>query len=182
MMAWVHSSAFADGTVMTQNITEDTIFTKSESPYYINSMIEICKYATLTIEPGVELISKPGTGNGFTMNGKLKALGTAAEPIKMQGMYISAWTLWTKEASMQLDHTLVSNTNMDIKDLQLTVENSEFSKGRLSLSGTFSTTSAAPITIIENNFFGTIRLAVNWMGHHQEGQLMERITIGERPI
>ncbi|MEH7307569.1 Ig-like domain-containing protein, partial [Neobacillus drentensis] len=211
MLASVHSPAFAEGTVVKTYITENTTFTKSGSPYYINGMIEIGKNATLTIEPGVELISKPGTGNGFTVNGKMKALGTSEEPIKMEGMYISAWTTWTKEASMELDHTMVSNTNMDIQDLTLTVTNSEFSKGRLSLSGTFVTihnsffhdqskigftstgpkpgslsvkgntfinngtgytdvevsrrdTSKAPITINENNFFGTVRLAVKMDG------------------
>ncbi|WP_218350914.1 Ig-like domain-containing protein [Bacillus sp. sid0103] len=211
MLAWVHTPAFAEGTVITTSITEDTVFNKAGSPYYINSMMEIGKNATLTIEPGVELIGKPGSANGLTVYGKVKALGTAEEPIKFQDMYISAWTTWTKEASMQLDHTVVSNTNMDIQDLQVTVTNSEFSKGRLSLSGSFATiengffhdgskigftstgskpgslsvkgntfmnngsgytdvevsrrdTSKAPITITENNFFGTLRLAVKLDG------------------
>lgn len=211
LLAWGHTPVFAEGTVITNYITEDTVFKKEGSPYYINAWVQIGKYATLTIEPGVELISKPGTGNGFTVYGKLKALGTAAEPIKMKDMYISAWTTWTKEAAIQMDHTVVSNTNMDIQDLQVTVTNSEFSKANLSLSGTFATiensffhdqakigftstglkpgnlsvkgntfindgsgytdvklsrrdTSTAPITITENNFFGTIRLAVKLDG------------------
>ncbi|WHY66807.1 Ig-like domain-containing protein [Neobacillus sp. SuZ13] len=211
LLAWGHTPVFAEGTVITNYITEDTVFKKEGSPYYINAWVQIGKYATLTIEPGVELISKPGTGNGFTVYGKLRALGTAAEPIKMQGMYISAWTTWTKEAAIQLDHTVVSNANMDIQDLQVTVTNSEFSKANLSLSGTFATiensffhdqakigftstglkpgnlsvkgntfindgsgytdvklsrrdTSTAPMTITENNFFGTNRLAVKLDG------------------
>ncbi|MEH7748660.1 Ig-like domain-containing protein, partial [Neobacillus drentensis] len=211
LLAWGHTPVFAEGTVITNYITEDTVFKKEGSPYYINAWVQIGKNATLTIEPGVELISKPGSANGLTVYGKVKALGTAADPIKLQGMYISAWTTWTKEAAIQLDHTVVSNTSMDIQDLQVTVTNSEFSKANLSLSGTFATiensffhdqakigftstgpkpgnlsvkgntfindgsgytdvklsrrdTSAAPITITENNFFGTIRLAVSLDG------------------
>lgn len=52
MLAWAHPSASAEGTVITMSITEDTVFTKAGSPYYIQSLMEIGKNATLTIEPG----------------------------------------------------------------------------------------------------------------------------------
>lgn len=211
MLAWVQPEASAEGTVITTSITEDTVFTKAGSPYYIQSMMEIGKNATLTIEPGAVLIGKQGSANGLTVYGKVKALGTAEEPIKIQDMYISAWTTWTKEASMQLEHTVVSNTNIDVQDLQLTVKDSEFTKVRINLSGTVATidhsylhnqskiwftstgykpgsllmtgntfvndgsgytdvelsrrdSSIAPITINENNFFGTTRIAVKLDG------------------
>lgn len=59
-------------------------------------------------------------------------------------MYILGATTWTKDASMQMEHTVVSNTNMDISDLQLTVIDSEFSSVRLGLSGA--------VTTIENSY------------------------------
>lgn len=139
ILTWVHTAAHAEGTVLASDFTEDTTLTKEGSPYYINASLKIMKTATLSIEPGVELISKPGTGNGLTVYGKLKALGTATEPIQIQGMYISAWTSYTKEAAMEFDHTKLTNSMMDAQDLQLSANHSEFSNVRLSLSGTFTT-------------------------------------------
>ena len=54
-------------------------WTKAESPYTINSTFTVAANAVLTIEPGV--VARFASGAGLTINGRILAEGTAAEPI-----------------------------------------------------------------------------------------------------
>jgi glucan-binding YG repeat protein len=145
LLAFVQTTAHAEGTIIQTGITENTVWTKAGSPYYVNSWMQIGPNATLTIEPGVEVISQKGSGNGWTIYGKVIAVGTKAEPIELQGMYITAWTTYNKNAMVQLENTVITNSDINISDLQLMMKNSEMSGGYLSLSDTFAT--------VENNYF-----------------------------
>ncbi len=72
-------------TIVSQNITEDTVWTLENSPYLVydnngqdNELLEIAENATLTIEPGVIVkFFNPG----LKVFGKIKAKGTADKPI-----------------------------------------------------------------------------------------------------
>lgn len=73
-----------------EEITSDTIWTKSSSPYEIEKNVYVRKGATLTIESGVKIIFKahrkahPTDADQrirLTVQGKLIANGTSAEPV-----------------------------------------------------------------------------------------------------
>ncbi|MEK7494002.1 MAG: lamin tail domain-containing protein, partial [Patescibacteria group bacterium] len=68
----------------TGNITEDTVWRKAYSPYYVPPfMMEVQTGATLTIEPGVVVKFAKGApyGGGMEVRGVLRAEGTVVEPI-----------------------------------------------------------------------------------------------------
>jgi hypothetical protein len=60
----------------------DTTLTQAGGPYVsgVNDFITVSPGATLTIEPGTEILF-PATESGLTVSGLLEAHGTAAEPI-----------------------------------------------------------------------------------------------------
>jgi pimeloyl-ACP methyl ester carboxylesterase len=79
--------AFAS-TSITSNITTDTTWTVAHSPYIVRvpftdefnyTPLTVSAGATLTIEPGV--VVKFDSYNGITVNGTLRARGTAEQPI-----------------------------------------------------------------------------------------------------
>lgn len=66
-------------TIVGQNITTNTVWTKAGSPYQLSQTIFVKPGAILTIEPGVEVIA---AGQFFLIiEGNLVAEGTEAEPI-----------------------------------------------------------------------------------------------------
>lgn len=70
----------AQGEYASCEITEPTIWTKSESPYFLNCNMVIHEYQKLTIEPGVEVLS---TEHGaITVLGQLIASGTELDTIR----------------------------------------------------------------------------------------------------
>lgn len=64
---------FAD-TEVGGNITEDTTWTKSNSPYIVMNTVQILEGVKLTIEPGVQIKFKKDTG--LNIDGELSAIGT----------------------------------------------------------------------------------------------------------
>src|SRR5262245_58818680 len=60
-------------------ICSDTNWTAANSPYVIPSSLTVPGGVTLTIDPGVTVLFNQGTG--LTINGRLLAEGTAANPI-----------------------------------------------------------------------------------------------------
>lgn len=75
------------------SITEDTIWKKKHSPYYVPPhMIEVKNGATLTIEPGVVVKFAKGMpyGGGMDVYGVLRAEGTATEPIIFTSVFDDA--------------------------------------------------------------------------------------------
>ena len=70
-------------TIAPHYITSPTTWTKANSPYLIDSFTIVNPGITLTIEAGVEVngVNVSGYNYLFQVDGKLIALGTAAEPI-----------------------------------------------------------------------------------------------------
>jgi len=81
----------AGPTYVTQHVTTNTTWTKTDSPYLIQGDILVAKGAVLTIEPGVEVRFTSTTGGKVTaattantdliIQGTIKAVGDAANPI-----------------------------------------------------------------------------------------------------
>lgn len=73
--------AFAD-THITSDVTSDTTWTAVGSPYILDTgNLKVAAGATLTIQPGVMVEFNTGAYDAFTVNGTVKAIGTAASPI-----------------------------------------------------------------------------------------------------
>ena len=67
-------------------ISENTTWTKQNSPYILTNPVYIEPQATLTIEPGV-IIKASGQEAGFSIAGNLIAQGTDQEPIIFTSLY-----------------------------------------------------------------------------------------------
>ncbi|MDO8482023.1 MAG: hypothetical protein Q7S75_02995 [bacterium] len=72
-------------TVVSDDISENTVWTASQSPYVVQ--VPNALFHTFTVNPGVKLTIEPGVVvkfdgyNGMTINGTLRALGTIDQPI-----------------------------------------------------------------------------------------------------
>jgi len=64
----------ANATYVEGPITQDTVWTLTDSPFVVSKDIRVSPYATLTIEPGVEV--RFGGDFSLTVEGSLVALGT----------------------------------------------------------------------------------------------------------
>jgi hypothetical protein len=73
------------GTFVNGEITENTTWTVSESPYIINGTLSIPDNVILTIEPGVSVETDLTSGTMFALNGKIVAQGTQNNPINIDG-------------------------------------------------------------------------------------------------
>ena len=71
------------GTFVNGEITENTTWSVSESPYIINGTLSIPDNVILTIEPGVSVETDLTTGTMFALNGKIVAQGTQNNPINI---------------------------------------------------------------------------------------------------
>lgn len=69
----------AKATYVEGGITQDTIWTASESPFIVSNDITVLQNRTLTIEPGVEV--RFGGGFSIFIQGKLTAIGTSDKNI-----------------------------------------------------------------------------------------------------
>lgn len=70
------------GTVILDDITTDTTWTKEGSPYVVNEDITLSSGATLVIEPGVVVEFNSSI---FFVEGVLKVLGTEEDPVYFDG-------------------------------------------------------------------------------------------------
>jgi len=74
---FTHSSLFSPvkATYIEGLITQDTIWTLTDSPFVVSKNVSVCQSATLTIEPGVEV----RFGGDFSINveGRLQVIGEA---------------------------------------------------------------------------------------------------------
>ncbi|MFH1675094.1 MAG: carboxypeptidase-like regulatory domain-containing protein [Pseudomonadota bacterium] len=94
LSALVPLQAFAS-TDVTENITQNTTWDISGSPYYVMNDIQIYENITLTIQPGVEIIYQ-GTSS-MEIGGQLIAKGTAINPINF-----SSNNVWDRGQSAKI--------------------------------------------------------------------------------
>lgn len=102
------------------DIRRDETWRRHDVPYYVYNWVSVGDDATdptLTLEPGVTVISAPGVSIriGETAPGAIHAVGTAAEPITFTGEASSpgSWTgikVWyDADSSTVFDHVIVDN-------------------------------------------------------------------------
>ncbi|MEH7094898.1 Ig-like domain-containing protein [Neobacillus vireti] len=154
------------GTSLSGTISTDTVLTKSNSPYVMSGSVTISPGATLTIEPGVQIIGK---GNSFVVDGTLKSQGTKEELITLDNIYISSWNAGTIFLEY-VDWNKSGIAAVVRKNSTFTMVRSKFSLGTIDLSelksdsfieenlfhtqGTLNLTSGAGrITITGNTFY-----------------------------
>lgn len=96
------------------NITTNTTWSKSNSPYKLTSNIGVTTGSVLTIEPGVEVIRE----NDYTIiiNGSLIASGNSTDSIKFISNYSSATNYFldfqkTNLSLSQLNYASFKNTS-----------------------------------------------------------------------
>ncbi|MFC0187028.1 Ig-like domain-containing protein [Fictibacillus aquaticus] len=81
-------SAQEQGTVVTESILEDTVWTKDKSPYILQSGLFIASGKTLTIEPGVKVEGQSSSFTELLIEGSLDAKGTAEDRIVFENVYL----------------------------------------------------------------------------------------------
>jgi len=74
-------------TTVTDDIVEDTTWTKNQGPYIVADFIAVMPGATLTIEPGV--VVKFDYNNGLYILGSIEVNGTSLEKISFSSLYDS---------------------------------------------------------------------------------------------
>ena len=79
------SGSLNPGTTVGGELTGNITWTKSNSPYIIETTILIPEQVTLTIESGVEIVTQLTSDALFVINGIIDAQGTADSPINIDG-------------------------------------------------------------------------------------------------
>ena len=72
-------------TIVVNDISENTTWTESESPYVVSTALSVLSSATLTMEPGV--VVKFDYGSYLVVEGILNASGTESKPIYFTSYY-----------------------------------------------------------------------------------------------
>lgn len=127
-----YGSAEEEGTRVWGTLTEDTTWTKAESPYRMVGNVTIPRDVTLTIEPGVTVIGQIGVF--IHVYGKLLAIGNEEEKITIDTAYIQSLSL--PETLVHLEHANVTrgyNGGFLITGTQLYLDNNQFSNGSISI-------------------------------------------------
>jgi parallel beta-helix repeat protein len=119
--------AKTNGTNENGIISSNTTWTLANSPYNITGNVTVTKGITLTIQPGVQVVSKnnfdEGKGGVFyaslAVNGTLKAVGDGNNPISFNNTQItfspssSGWNQQTTSGSI-IEKSLFVDTEVDI--------------------------------------------------------------------
>ncbi len=151
-------------TVISQDITVNTTWTKAASPYNVTQFIRVRPGVTLTVEPGVEVAFDQHAS--LRVEGVLTAQGTANEPILFTGStkQPGAWNGITisnvaaQPAQAILDHVIVEYAiyvgmegagNVEINYANADIRNSIF---RLGGGNGLVISSSATATIADSSF------------------------------
>jgi len=130
LLLWGCSTQARAETIIAEDITEDTTWLRSSSPYILEGSWTVQENATLTIEPGVVIkMRRQPTGKGvFGVTGRLNAVGTQAEPIVFTSYDDSGPGEWSgilflqmgqQRASGLLEHVVIRNGGRDISAIKL---------------------------------------------------------------
>ena len=98
------SSASAD-TVISTNITENAVWTAANGPYVLESAVQVVAGVTLTIEPGVEVISSGGVRR-ITVAGELIAGALDTEQVALTDTELSL-----EGGSVRVQNGIIQLTN-----------------------------------------------------------------------
>ncbi|MBS7646214.1 S8 family serine peptidase [Candidatus Bathyarchaeota archaeon] len=122
-------------------ISENTTWTKYGSPYNLTGHLIIDEFASLTIEPGVEI-----KANGYRIwvnsNAKLNATGTPSEPIIFNGTGIQLRDV-AENASITIKNCIITkaqygfyapSTPCRLVNVNISIENSVFTKNGKAIS------------------------------------------------
>ncbi|MEE6450084.1 Ig-like domain-containing protein [Gottfriedia acidiceleris] len=138
------------GTEIYGVISENRTLTKEGSPYIQTGVIDIYPGATLTIEPGVQLIGKNGLW--ISVKGKLQAVGTEQDRILLQDVYVKGTDF--NNSTIQIEyadhfHQTTYNGGFLVTTLKknVTLRHNQYQNGSILLS------SSDLDSVIEHNFF-----------------------------
>ncbi len=151
-------------TVINQDITVNTTWTKAGSPYNVTQFIRVRPGVTLTVEPGVEVAFNLNTP--MRVEGALVAQGTANEPITFTGStkQPGAWNgllvshLPEQPAVLKFDHVIVEYaTYVGMEgggNVELTYANAEIRNSTFRFGGGngLVVASSANATIADSHF------------------------------
>jgi|GEM_PF-724650 len=122
-------------------ISENTTWTKYGSPYNLTGHLIIDEFASLTIEPGVE-IKANGHRIWVNSNAKLNATGTPSEPIIFNGTGIQLRDV-AENASITIKNCIITKaqygfyappTPCRLVNVNISIENSVFTKNNEAIS------------------------------------------------
>jgi parallel beta-helix repeat protein len=143
-------------------IDSDTLWDDTTQPYVVTGNgITINNNATLTIEPGVEVVL--GSGDKITVGhlttGKLVANGTASEPITFTGDSANPWyyidfTKWTGAGS-SLSHCVIENGGLNYYLVRIATSNVSIENCTLQNSdkyGIYLTDNSGAATLANNTY------------------------------
>ncbi|MBX3011235.1 MAG: Ig-like domain-containing protein [Caldilineaceae bacterium] len=173
-LAYAMPPAEPTGTVISQDITTATTWTKAGSPYQVTQFIRVRPNVTLTVEPGVEVVFHSNTS--LRAEGALIAQGTANEPVLFTGAskQPGAWNGITASntaeqlANLKFDHVIVEYAiyvgmenygNLDVNYAMAAIRNSTFRFGGgngLTVSGNATATIAD--SAFHNNTLAALRI------------------------
>jgi len=100
------------GTTVSGELTGNTTWTITESPYIIENTILIPEQVTLTILPGVTVVTQPATGTMFEISGAIDAKGTLEDHITFDGngvAYIFKTNHTASTGFLSLDYCNIRN-------------------------------------------------------------------------
>ncbi|MDP2665307.1 MAG: right-handed parallel beta-helix repeat-containing protein, partial [bacterium] len=126
-------SVFADTIIDADSeISENTVWTKTDSPYIVQGWLMVDQGATLSIEPGVVVQFDSG---GIDVLGRLLVKGTSDEPVTFTSASGSEWggiQFSNPEAASSLDNIVVQYARDAITDFyskDLSISNAKVENG-----------------------------------------------------
>jgi hypothetical protein len=146
-------------TTVTGAVNFDTTWTAAGSPYILTGTVSVASGVTLNIDPGVVVQARNGTSTSYelTVNGTLRANGTAANPVTFTVETGTSSGQWaglrvTSSGTLNLQNSIIYSANNAIRldnglaPAQLTVSNLTVDRhagyainlGTPSTTGTFS--------------------------------------------
>jgi hypothetical protein len=178
------------GTVISQDITTNTTWTKAGSPYNVTQFIRVRPDINLTIEPGVEVAFNQHAS--LRVEGTLLAQGTANTPILFTGTAkeLGAWNGITasntaeQPAYLTFDHVIVeyaiyvgmeNNANLTLDHTVAEIRNSTF---RLSGGNGLNVSGNATATIADSSFVNNTLEALRITFGAQRVPTMSNLTAG----